>query len=312
MKHFLKSNTKKLTFLKLCVMIISVMIMNYNVLFPTILDCGHFKCLGDNDYLCPPRVVRDYELDYNISGNRTMVLDGKKYDIKPNTVVFRYPGQKVQSTPNFDMYTLTLQLTGTKKPQKNIRQAANGEIQSTAKNDFFNLMPPYFAPKHYSEIANDYVKIIKTYSFSSHEQRKECLASLEHMLYLLFADAITEKVGIINLDTTWVEMAITYMEDNYQNSALRLKDIAAAVNMSESYLVRLFKSETGFTPKDYLNLIRMRQAKWHITYTNEPIYTISYLCGFDNPQYFISKFKSAFGKTPRSYRKTEIINQTIE
>lgn len=277
--------------------------MNYNVVFPTILDCGHF-CHHLNNNLGAERVVKNYELDFNISGNRIMLLDGKRYDLKPNTVVFRYPGQIVQSTNNFNMYTLTLQLNGTKNPQKNIRQDTNDEIQSPTKSEFFSLIPHYFAPKHYLEIANDYIKIMKTFHLP--DQKKECQAILEHMMHLLFADAIAEKHGTINLESTSVELAIAYMEENYQNSALKLKDIAKEVNMSESYFVRYFKSETGFTPKEFLNSIRMRQAMWHITYTNEPIYSISYLCGFDNPQYFIAKFKTAYGSTPQNYRKTQL------
>ena len=106
-----------------------------------------------------------------------------------------------------------------------------------------------------------------------------------------------------------MEAAIEYMEEHYQNSKLSLKDIAKFVNVSESYFVRLFKTETGSTPKEYLNSIRMRQAKWHVTYTTDPIYTISYLCGFENPQYFISKFKTMYGMTPQAYRK-KVVNHS--
>ena len=51
----------------------------------------------------------------------------------PKQFVFCDPGQTVQSTENFDMYTLTLQLIGSKKPQKNIRQNDYGEIQEDLK-----------------------------------------------------------------------------------------------------------------------------------------------------------------------------------
>ncbi len=284
--------------------------MNNNAVFPTILDCGKFELKINNTTLCPKRIVKNYELDYNISGNRTMILDGKEYRLEPHSVVFRYPGQVVQSSSNFDMYMLTLQLNGTKSPQKNIRMSATDEIQSTDNSDFFELLPPYFIPQHYSEIASDYIKIIKTFPIP--EQQKMCQTTLEHMLYLLFADAISEKISNISTTTSSVEAAISYMQQNYQNSSLRLKDIANAVNMSESYLVRLFKSETGYTPKDFLNSIRLQQAKWHIRYSNNPIYIISYQCGFENPQYFISKFKAAFGKTPHVYRKSKNTNDIEE
>ncbi len=280
--------------------------MNYSVVFPTILDCGYFKLDGNEKVFSPERIVKDYEIDFNLSGNRTMILDGKKYVLEPNSIVFRKPGQRLQSTLNFNMYMLTLQLEGHKTPQKNIRHADNLEIQSTTKNDFFSSLPVCFVPMHYNEIVNDYIKIIKNYSIP--EQKKKSEAILEHLLYLLFADAVSEKIGKSVIDSTVVEKAITYMESNYQNTNLKLNDIALSVNISDSYLIRLFKTETGFTPKDYLNSIRMRQAKWYITYTSDPIYTISYQCGFENPQYFISKFKSIYGETPQAYRK-KIINK---
>lgn len=281
-----------------------VMYMNYGVIFPSILDCGHFKWDGDENVLSDERVVKDYEIDFNITGNRTMILDGKKYLLQPNSIVFRRPGQLIRSTKNFNMYMLTLQLDGRKTPQKNIRHADNLEIQSTINSDFFSTLPVTFVPMHYNEICNDYIKIIKNHSFP--DQKKKCEAILEHLLYLLFADAISEKIGKTVIDSTAVEKAITYMEANYKNSDLKLGDIAKSVNMSDSYMIRLFKNETGFTPKDYLNNIRMRQAKWYITYTNDPVYTISYLCGFDNPQYFISKFKAMYGLTPQAFRKKNI------
>lgn len=279
--------------------------MSFKFIIPSILDCGYFKCDNDANELCAERIVKDYEIDFNIAGNRTMILDGKKYLLEPNSIVFRYPGQRLQSTMNFNMYMLTLQLDNRKTPQKNIRQNNDLEIQSTSLGDFFSSLPVTFVPMHYNEIKNDYIKIIKNQSLSN--ESKNSKAILEHLLHLLFADAISLKLGNFNVDTTTVEKAITYMESNFQNSNLKLTDVAKNANVSESYLIRLFKSETSYTPKDYLNNIRMRQAKWYITHTNELIYSISYLCGFDNPQYFISKFKSLYGETPQNYRKNNII-----
>lgn len=279
--------------------------MNNKFISPTILECGYFKRDGSADIYTPERIVKDYEIDFNVSGNRTMILDGKKYFLEPNSIVFRYPGQRLQSTMNFNIYMLTLQLNGNKIPQKNIRQIDDLEIQNTTLSDFFSHLPVTFVPIHYNEIKNDYIKIIRDQSLP--DRSKNCDAILEHLLHLLFADAISTKIGSSAVETTIVEKAIAYMESNFNKSNLKLTDIAKSVNVSDSYLVRLFKSETGYTPKDYLNNIRMRQARWYINYTRDPIYTISFQCGFDNPQYFISKFKSMYGKTPQKYRKDNLV-----
>ena len=56
--------------------------MNEKPIKPTILDCGYFKFESSSNQHSIEnlgrRIVRDYEIDFNISGNRVMILDGIK------------------------------------------------------------------------------------------------------------------------------------------------------------------------------------------------------------------------------------------
>ncbi len=54
------------------------------------------------------RRVKDYEIDYYLSGTRNMTVDNEKFSITEGTLIFRKPGQFVISEGNYDMYVLTL------------------------------------------------------------------------------------------------------------------------------------------------------------------------------------------------------------
>ena len=54
--------------------------------------------------------------------------------------------------------------------------------------------------------------------------------------------------------------AQTYIRNNYARP-LSLDDISGVACLSPSHFCRLFKKNTGTTPKDYLNMVRIEKAK---------------------------------------------------
>ena len=56
-----------------------------------------------------------------------------------------------------------------------------------------------------------------------------------------------------------VAKTLTYIENNYMHR-LTLSSISANVNLSTSYLCRVFKSEVGTSITSYLNNLRIRKA----------------------------------------------------
>ena len=59
----------------------------------------------------------------------------------------------------------------------------------------------------------------------------------------------------------------------------------------------------GFTRnKDYLNCVRIEKAKELLLNSNEKVYKISELVGYNNVDYFINKFTKVVGTTPSKFR----------
>ncbi len=63
---------------------------------------------------------------------------------------------------------------------------------------------------------------------------------------------------------------------------LSLAQTASFINISPTYLCTLFKSQTGYTIKDYIHLRRSVLAKKLILETILPLEEIAIRCGYNN------------------------------
>ncbi|MDF2663167.1 MAG: two-component system response regulator [Paenibacillus sp.] len=83
---------------------------------------------------------------------------------------------------------------------------------------------------------------------------------------------------------------------------LSLNRLAQIVYLNPAYLSRLFKQATGVGLVDYINDIRLKNAKQALLETNVKINEISSSVGFESPTYFARLFKRKEGMTPQEFR----------
>lgn len=86
------------------------------------------------------------------------------------------------------------------------------------------------------------------------------------------------------------------------SEAITLAEAASFVHMNPSYLSKLFKNVTGMTFTEYLNKVRLEEAKRLLNHTDYSIIDIAVACGFSNQSYFTKVFKKYTGTTPKQYR----------
>lgn len=99
-----------------------------------------------------------------------------------------------------------------------------------------------------------------------------------------------------------VQKGIQYMQDHF-NKELSLYEIAAHVALNDSYFSNLFHKETGKGITEYLNCIRITEAKKLIEDTNLKSYEIAAKVGIVNASYFSTVFKKETGMTVQEYRQ---------
>ena len=78
--------------------------------------------------------------------------------------------------------------------------------------------------------------------------------------------------------------------------------LAREVGMSLSSYAHKFKETVGVPPTEYLNLLRLENAKKQLEDTDMTLFDIAVSNGFGSDNYFIRMFKKRYGITPKRYR----------
>jgi two-component system response regulator YesN len=87
---------------------------------------------------------------------------------------------------------------------------------------------------------------------------------------------------------------------------IKLKDVAKSLNISAGYLSSIFPKYTGMCFTDYVNKIKIEEAKKMLKDGQQKIYEISYLLGYENACYFSKIFKKIAGCSPTEFVKVTV------
>jgi transcriptional regulator GlxA family with amidase domain len=91
--------------------------------------------------------------------------------------------------------------------------------------------------------------------------------------------------------------------DSHIEDPIRIPDVAAAVEMSERNLERLFRRETGQTPLRYYRLIRLSKARQRVLYSSDSLTEIAASVGYPRSGPMARDYQQAFGVTPQGERR---------
>lgn len=102
---------------------------------------------------------------------------------------------------------------------------------------------------------------------------------------------------------TELDDLLVWIEHN-AHRPLTLRDIARQASSSERTLNRRFKHETGQTPMQWVNSVRIRHAQQLLERTSDSIESVSRQAGFASTTNFREQFRRLAGVSPQSYRQT--------
>ena len=104
-------------------------------------------------------------------------------------------------------------------------------------------------------------------------------------------------------DTTFnkIYMITSYIHNHF-NEDLSLSALAKKYFMSTCYLSHLFKTVTGFTLTDYVQMTRIRNAEQMLLFTDYKIMEIAERCGFKSLSQFNRVFNKVCNTSPRLFK----------
>jgi two-component system response regulator YesN len=112
-------------------------------------------------------------------------------------------------------------------------------------------------------------------------------------------DAVTNRPK--NSKEELIKHCKAYIKKHYKEE-MNLSNLSDYFHVSPTYLSKLFKRIEGINIVNYINEIRMEQAKILLLYSALPIEVISEQIGYKTQNYFSFIFKKIVGYTPTEYR----------
>lgn len=89
------------------------------------------------------------------------------------------------------------------------------------------------------------------------------------------------------------------------NAQFTIDEFAVLMKLGRTVFYRKVRGVTGYTPNEYMRIMRLKKAAELLAESGNTISEISYRVGINDPFYFSKCFKQQFGVTPSAYQKGE-------
>lgn len=236
-----------------------------------------------------PNGCEEYILIYCIDGEGQVEVDNSIYDLSPNSFFFIPPHQAHHyrsSTENpWSIYWVHFK-----------GRVADGLFQKFIARKGLHTGTIAFSENH----VENFMKAIDLCNdrFSLDQIEYSSLLIKNFIVHLIY----TEICEIIHPEEDRVENALAYMKSNLDQE-IKIHDLSSRFHLSVSRFSELFKERTGYSPIQYLILIRIQKACQLLHFTDLSVKEISTKVGFEDQYYFSRMFKKIMGLSPIKYRQ---------
>lgn len=267
---------------------------NYNFKIERKINKGKYSMRSMDTY-------HDYHsFGYLYSGNRIVITPEKTCTVTPGTIVFLHKDMPHRTTGKLDIDYENFSI----KFRECVIERLIQEVGETQVQNLFSQIAIQLstdADKRVQEVLNSIEEEWNNYNDYSNLML-ECLFT-EMMLIIIKdqANLVVDEDGLSEKQKILLD-AMNYLEGNYQNDP-SLDETAKAINVSASYLSKVFSTEMNSTYSKYLVCLKIGHAQKLLANTELSVLDISLQTGFKNYNYFSDVFKKMVGCTPTWYRK---------
>ena len=230
----------------------------------------------------------EFQIMHVISGEGIFECGGKTYSIKENDVVLFYPDIPHRYYPIGEQDWILNWVCFGGRGCKNVLDEIVCAGYAVIKNVKSSKLSLNF------ERLIDVLKIDTIYF---HFQASS-------VLYDMFIELIAHGCNLYDENTLSIQLqpVIEYMWKHLPDNII-IEELSDAINVSVSYLCRIFKLVYGTSPIKYLIMLRLLTAKNLLLMNPErTINEISKECGYNDVSYFCAEFKRYFNITPASLK----------
>jgi two-component system, response regulator YesN len=101
-----------------------------------------------------------------------------------------------------------------------------------------------------------------------------------------------------------MEQIVNMLQSAYMQPELCLESVADSFAISKGYLSQFFKEQTGVNFSEFLENLRMAQAKEWLVQTDMPVHEIAARIGYSSSNTFCRAFKRIYGVSTTEFRRS--------
>jgi len=132
------------------------------------------------------------------------------------------------------------------------------------------------------------------------------LRTPEELIAALTTLAVPVAKGMLGAkeshNTALTDRVLRYIRENHARYDFSVASMAEALDVSQSYLSRFFRDQTGMTVTEYVTNLRMEQARTLLRKSEKSIHEVGLQVGYFDASSFIKRFKMHTGTTPGEFR----------
>lgn len=246
---------------------------------------GHLTGYGESrycfhpDYFCPHVITK---------GSGTVIANGEKVKVSRGDMFTLWPGTEIEycENPDDNWEYFYLHLIGEGCPEYMNSCGFSGEKLS------LRPLQPEKAIGIFSQI------------YSLH--KKQVPGQEYRVLSLLYSlpETCPLKQGRNKPKGKDVFAKAVAVIDSQISSAINVSQLCEILNISRITLFRVFASETGISPIEYITQQRIRKAEQLLKNSDLNVANIAKMSGFSTDKYFMKRFREFSGMTPGAFRNS--------
>lgn len=237
-----------------------------------------------------------FEIELIVKGRGLQVLNGVPYEIKKGNFTFLTSTDFHEHTFKDDTEIINISFDPSILPQNILNSFINNDtnqtyyLSKTEYTTYYTLM---------NTLLNEYTDTLAL--------RDSSILNLLNYIVIFFQRKLNKQQPKTHTQDP-IDIAISYIATHFKESP-SLNEVATYVHFNPCYFSQLFKKTTGTTYNHYLNQLKVKQAKFLLSKTDNSIIQIGFLCGFNSTSNFYLEFNRHTGMTPTQYRDSIIKNQ---
>ncbi|MBI6087059.1 AraC family transcriptional regulator [Clostridium perfringens] len=245
-------------------------------------------------------VLKDIVIHYVTKGYGTFKFNGKVFNLKQGDIFILLKGMQVEYMASIDdpWEYYWIGFSGSNANEYLNRTSITNSCVANCEEN--SKIP---------QIILNMCEISKTYNPSKSDDIL-LLKELYSLLYTLieeFPKPFEYKDKELH---TYIQDALNFINSNYMHS-ITVQEIADYVNLSRSYLYKMFIKNLGISPQRYLINLRMYKATLLLKSTKLPIGEVANSVGYSDSLLFSKTFSKHFSMSPLNYRNNQVNKSSI-